>query len=103
MRSMFLPIFLAAVLGSSGCAVSSYCKGVQSYQKTQSVAPLNPVDGLKLPESSTVLKIPAAPEKSVAYGETYKDEKGDEHIRCLDTPPEMPPPLEPKVEEKPAG
>lgn len=87
-----IPLVAAAAL--SGCAVSSYCEGEQDYQKAQSVPALKSPEGLTLPESPSALRIPRPPANPVPYGETYKDEDGDERVACLDKPPAMPPPAE---------
>jgi len=96
-------LFLAPALALAGCAVNSYCEGEQDYAKAQSLPPLQDVEGAKVPESPSALKIPPPPQNPVAFGETYKDEDGDDAIRCLDKPPEMPPQAEPKADEKKAG
>ena len=81
---------LLPVLALGACASNSYCLGEQKYQNAGSVPPLRPIEGLKLPESPSALKIPPAPANPVAFGERYKDEDGDEKSRCLDKPPAMP-------------
>jgi uncharacterized lipoprotein len=96
---------LGAVAFLSGCASGGYCLGEQPYMKAQSVPPLTPAEGLKLPESSGALKIPPPPKETVPYGQKVKDEKGDEVVQCLDKPPAMPKsaeekPATPPVEEK---
>ena len=89
--AILIPAFL---LG--GCVAGSYCEGLQDYQRAKSVPPLQPADGLKVPESEGALRIPPAPANSVPYGEVGQDEDGDEIVRCLDKPPELPPaPAEP--------
>ena len=85
----------AAMLALSGCALNSYCEGEQDYQTAPSVPPLNTAEGLQLPESPSALRIPPPPASPVPYGERYKDEDGDDAIRCLDRPPDMPKPVEP--------
>ena len=87
----------ACLLGA--CASNTYCEGEQPYQKAKSLPPLAGVEGLKLPESPTALKIPPVPANPVAYGTHVKDEKGKDVLQCLDKPPAMPPPA-PKPEEK---
>lgn len=84
-------VLAAAALLLGACSASSYCTGVQPYEKAKSVPPLRPAGDLKLPESAAALKIPPPPAKAVAYGETYKDADGDNAVRCLDKPPEMAP------------
>ena len=86
MKYVVRVIVLAAAAALAGCAANSYCKGEQSYQKAPSVPPLKAADGLKLPESASALKIPPPAVNPVAFGETAKDEDGDEVIRCLDKP-----------------
>ena len=91
---------LIPLLALGGCAASSYCEGEQTYQTAPSVPTLQPADGLQVRDSASALKIPPAPENAVAYGEVYRDADGDEAMRCLDKPPDLPPPVEPKPEEK---
>ena len=99
-RSMRL-VLLAPVLALAltGCAVSSYCEGDQKYHKAESLPPLSGAEGVTLPESASALKIPPPPANPVAFGEHYKDADGDDAVRCLDKPPDMPPPVEPKPAE----
>ncbi|HZP11325.1 MAG TPA: hypothetical protein VFB36_02760 [Nevskiaceae bacterium] len=82
-----------------GCASHSYCLGDQPYTHAKSVPPLQPVEGLKIPESNAALKIPPASGEAVPYGRKVKDAKGEEKIECLDRPPPMPSEPTPK----PAG
>ena len=103
-----LPIALV-----TACANNSYCMGEQKYQVAGSVPPLYPVEGMKLPESPSALRIPPPPPNPVPYGQVAKNADGDDKIQCLDKPPDMPPvavkpedikkPGEAKpIEEKPA-
>jgi len=92
---------LLATLALGACAANSYCKGEQSYEKAPSVPPLKPVEGLALPDSPSALKVPPPPANPVAYGETVKDADGDEVVRCLDKPPDMPAP-KPEAPSTPA-
>lgn len=92
----------------SGCASGRYCMGEKPYMKAESVPPLAPAEGLQLQESSAALKIPPPPQESVPFGQTVKDEKGEEVVQCLDRPPPMPKsaedkPAETKAEEKKPG
>lgn len=100
-------VFLLPLLTLGGCAVSSYCEGEQDYQEAASLPSLQTADGLQVPDSSTALRVPPPPANAVPYGETVKDEDGDDTVRCLDRPPELPPgavaPAEPAPEAVPAG
>ena len=89
---------LIPLLALGGCAAGSYCEGQQDYQRARSLPPLQPADGTQVPESEGALRIPPPPANSVPYGEVVRDEEGDEVVRCLDKPPEMPPlpPLPPE-------
>jgi hypothetical protein len=87
--SRFVLIAACAAL-MCGCASHSYCLGDQPYTHAKSVAAPQPVDGLKIPESSAALKIPPAPAETVPYGRKVKDEKGETVVECLDRPPPMP-------------
>jgi hypothetical protein len=97
---------LLPILALGGCAVASYCEGVQDYQRARSLPPVQPTDGLRVPESETALRIPPPPANPVPYGRIEKDEDGDDVVRCLDKPPALPPlvlppePAAPKAEEK---
>ncbi len=97
---------LISALALGGCVAGSYCEGTQNYQRAKSVPPLQPADGMTVPESEGALRIPPAPANSVPYGEVVRDEDGDEIVRCLDKPPEVPPepaadPAAPAAEEPP--
>ena len=98
-----VPILAAA----GGCAPAVYCEGDLVYQNAGSIPVVQPADGLQPRESASALKIPPAPATLVPYGETVVDADGDETVRCLDRPPELParnlepaPKAEPKAEEK---
>jgi hypothetical protein len=100
---------LVPLVALTGCAVGAYCEGERAYQEAISVPEVQPADGLKPRESASALKIPPAPANPVPYAEPYVDEDGDEAVRCLDKPPEMPAlalppepakPAQPKSEEK---
>jgi hypothetical protein len=96
---------LVPVLALGGCAASSYCEGEQDYQVARSVPAPQSAEALRIPQSESALRIPPPPENSVPYGEEVQDEDGDIAIRCLDKPPDMPAPVEPKPlpDEKPAA
>jgi hypothetical protein len=95
-------LFLSLLLAVGGCTANGYCKGEFAYQKAASVPAIKGADGLKLPDSSSALKVPPPPAKSVGYAETVKDKDGDDVIACLDAPPAMPPPAPPKGADLPA-
>ena len=100
MKNVSRVLLLMPVLALGACSVNTYCEGEQDYQKAGTVPPLQGAEGLKLPQSASALKIPPPPPHPVAYGEHVKDEDGDDVVQCLDKPPEMPPPVQPKAEEK---
>jgi len=95
----FVTLIPLLVLG--GCAAGSYCEAEQDYQTAPSIPAVQPAEGLRVQESVSALKVPSRPETAVPYGETYQDEDGDEAVRCLDRPPDMPP-VASKAEENPA-
>lgn len=86
----------------AGCA-GSRCLGDQPYAHAPSVPPLQPVEGLKLPDSSAALKIPPPPANPTPFGQKVTSEKGKEAVECLDQPPRMPRSAdEPPADVKPA-
>jgi hypothetical protein len=98
---------LFSVFTVAGCAPAVYCEGELTYQNAASIPVVQPTEGLQPRESASALKIPPAPATTVPYGETVVDAEGDERVRCLDRPPELParsfapePKVEPKAEEK---
>ena len=93
---------LVPVLALGGCAASTYCEGEQDYQKARSVPAPQSAAVLQIPQSESALRIPPQPDNAIPYGEEYVDEDGDESVRCLDKPPEMPAP-KPLPEEPPAA
>ena len=90
MRRPLRFVSLVPVLALAGCAAGSYCEGEQDYQYAVSIPALQPADGLHIQEASSALKVPPPSENTVPYGETYRDEDGDDAVRCLDQPPELP-------------
>ena len=94
---------LIPVLASIGaCAPAVYCEGDLLYQNAGSIPAVQPAEGLTPRESASALKIPPAPATMVPYGETVLDKDGDETVRCLDRPPEMPVRALPPEPAKPA-
>jgi hypothetical protein len=94
-RSLLLLLSLVCL---GGCA-STRCLGDQPYAHAESIEPIKPVEGLKMPEATAALKIPPPPANPVPFGEKVKDAEGEEVVQCLDKPPPMPPP----APEKPAS
>ena len=92
---LLAPVLLLAL---AGCSASSYCEDQQDYELAGSVPPLKGDESLSVPQSEAALRIPPRPANAVPFGEPYKDEEGDDDVRCLDKPPEMPA----LVEAKPA-
>lgn len=102
MKSVMKMIVLVPAFALAGCAVNSYCEGEQKYDAARSLPPLASAEGATVPESPSALKIPPPPENPVPFGQTVKDEDGDDMISCLDKPPEMPPLAKP-AEATPAA
>ena|ERR1051326_7622868 len=101
---MLRSVAAISVLLLASCASNRYCLGDQPYAHAPSVPPLQPVEGLKLPESSAALKIPPPSPNPVPFGQKIKDAKGEEVVECLDRPPPMATPAEEKApEQKPSG
>jgi hypothetical protein len=99
-------LLLLPALALGGCAVNSYCEGEQKYMAAKSLAPLQSPEGARVPESASALKIPPPPANPVPFGQTVKDEDGDDAIACLDKPPEMaalPAPKPTPAAEQPAS
>jgi hypothetical protein len=93
MRGSMKPLLLLPVLALfSACTVNTYCEGEQDYAKAESLPPVRSAEGVKVPESQSALRIPPPPKTAVPYGEPAKDEDGDDIVRCLDQPPNLPPP-----------
>lgn len=95
-------LLLCAVL-LAGCAGNRYCMDEQPYQRAESIPPIEPTDGLRLPESAAALKVPPPPENAVAFGTLVSDASGRERRECLDQPPPMPEPKSPPAELTPAA
>lgn len=73
-------LVLAATL-LAGCASRNACIGDTAYKQAATLPPPVTVDGLKMPESASALRIPPAPAAAQPAGEEV----------CLQTPPAMPP------------
>jgi uncharacterized lipoprotein len=93
-----------AVLMLSGCASNRYCSGDVSYQQAQTLPPPAAVEGLKMPDSPSALRIPPAPAKNVPFSTDVADagKPGKTRAECLDMPARMAPRPAP-AEEKPAA
>lgn len=85
MRVLLLSVLAFAL---SACS-TAHCRKPEEYAAAQSMPVLPVVDGLKLQESPSALRIPPAPENPVAFGEKYLDEDGDERWSCLDVPQKL--------------
>ncbi|PPE73255.1 hypothetical protein C3942_13340 [Solimonas fluminis] len=77
--SRTLVLVLAAAL-LAGCASRNACVGDTEYQQAVSMPPPATVDGLKIPESASALRIPPVPAGAQPVPEGT----------CLQTPPAMP-------------
>jgi len=86
-----LPLLAVAVV-LAGCASRDPCLRDTAYQQATSLPPAVGVNGLKLPESASALRIPPAPPSSATLPEG----------QCLQTPPRMPAAPPEKAAEKPA-
>jgi len=73
----------AALAALSACSTSGYCLKHQDYQDAQSVPALSSPDNLKVPSSTSALRIPDEPATKVAYGSV----DADGSAVCLDKPP----------------
>ena len=85
-------VLSAALL--AGCASRNACIGDNSYKQASTLPPPVTVDGLKMPESASALRIPPAPAAAKPVGEDV----------CLQTPPplaEIPPEKAGKMVEVP--
>lgn len=93
MKPTLIPLVILAAALCGGCA-SSRCTGELEYQQARSLPQAQKVEGLKVAESPSSMKIPPPPATVVPYAEPI----GDDDFRCLDTPPEMPPQLQTQAE-----
>ncbi|MDM4768786.1 hypothetical protein [Solimonas sp. SE-A11] len=75
-----IAVLVLATALLAGCASRNPCVGDNEYQKATSLPPLTTVDGLKVPESASALRIPPAPAAAQPAAEGA----------CLQTPPPMP-------------
>lgn len=70
---------IVAVVLISGCAARTRCAGDAEYQQAVTLSPPAGVDGLKMPESASALRIPPPPPAAAPLPEG----------QCLETPPRM--------------
>jgi len=87
---------VSAAITLGGCASNRYCLADQKYEHAENRPTLTVIDGLKLPDSATALRIPSPPPATVPFG--VRNEKGDGV--CLDKPPAMPAPATAAVPAK---
>ena len=103
MKRLKLLALIPVLAAVGGCAPAVYCEGDLMYQNAGSIPAVQPTEGLTPRESASALKIPPPPATMVPYSETVLDKDGDETVRCLDRPPELPArnlAPEPKAAEK---
>ncbi|QHS09462.1 hypothetical protein [Sinimarinibacterium sp. NLF-5-8] len=86
-----LPVTLVCSAMLSACAggASRHCMGDLPYQKAENLTLPTHVEGLTIPDSAAALRIPAEPERSVAFDRQIPDPQNPEKMRieCLDLPP----------------
>lgn len=85
MKFRFIPALAPVLLAA--CSSTHHCVKEQDYQKAKTVAPIQSVDPLKIPESPSALRVPPAAPGAARFGEKVHDKGGDEKWRCLDIPP----------------
>ncbi len=93
MKSRLFGALLGALV-LSACA-GERCLKEQPYAHARSVPVLQPVDGLKVPESSSALRIPPPPAEPEPFGRKVRNAKGKQVVECLDEPPRMTAPAPP--------
>lgn len=84
---------LTAVAALTACSSNRYCEGPQPYESARSIPPLVGTENLKIPSSTTALKVPPAKGESLSFGYVVQDpsKPGKTRIECLDQPPPIPP------------
>lgn len=85
MKLFLVPAAALLALALSACAGNRYCLSEQEYQKAENLQPIQPVEGLALPESASALRIPPPPAEVVPFG--TRNAEGDGV--CLDRPPPL--------------
>ena len=87
-----LPILAATCLlavAITGCASKGNRCGEANYLGARSVAPIQGVDGLSLPESPSALRVPPLSEAAQSAA-AQAPAVGSGKRACLDWPPELP-------------
>src|SRR3546814_12369631 len=72
-------IIASVLVGSAllaGCSNTRRCEGEQPYQRAETLPTPGQIPGLTVPESPSALRIPAAPDQPLAYGQKVADKKG---------------------------
>ncbi|GAC1623212.1 MAG: hypothetical protein NVS9B10_08030 [Nevskia sp.] len=86
-------VIIACVASLSACAANRRCARPQAYENAPSIPPLVGTDTLKVPVTSTALKVPEAKGESLTFGYVTPDpaRPGKTKVECLDLPPPIPP------------
>lgn len=90
---LLLTLLFPALAGLSACSSTRHCERATAYQEAETVAPLQPVDGIQPPSSPSALRIPPPPAEIVPFAlrEEDPDKPGRTRVRCLDLPPAIAP------------
>ncbi len=91
-RTSSLAVLIAA-LSLPACTVNRYCSKPQPYETAPSIPALVGTDTLRVPTTSTALKVPEAKGDSLTFGYVTPDpaRPGKTKLECLDKPPPIPP------------
>ncbi len=84
---------IAVIASIAACSSTRYCAREQSYEKSVSIPPIVAPEGLKLPATSTALKVPEPRGESLSFAYLTPDpaKPGKNKVQCLDQPPPIPP------------
>ncbi len=84
---------IVCVVFITGCAANRRCARAQPYENAPSIPPLVGTDTLKIPVTTTALKVPEAKGESLTFGYMTPDaaKPGKTKVECLDLPPPIPP------------
>ncbi len=91
MKAVRLTTALGLLGALAGCVTNGYCARAQPYEDARSVPLLKGAGDLRIPESSTAMKVPDTTAQDVPFGAKVPDPARPNHTRyqCLDQPPPL--------------
>jgi len=91
MKLVSLSFMTAASLLLTACAGNRVCNADAAYRRAAAIPPIQPAEGLQLPQSPSALKVPEITATAKAAAIEQPMPKRGKGTACLDYPPDIAP------------